>query len=86
MQEILPTEVNVLSRIVREGTPRSAAHGFKEKTLQTIRSDSQTDVFPLQKFNEPICLGFANYNLTVVSLEARYPTLAFWAALKHLVV
>jgi len=35
MQEILPAEVKVLSREVRERTHRSVAHGFKEKTPQT---------------------------------------------------
>lgn len=78
--------MKVLSRVVREKACRSPAHGFKEKTLQTNRIDSQNDVFPLQKFNEPTFSGFANYNLIVVSLEACYPLLVFWAALKHLVV
>lgn len=76
--EILPAVMDVLWRTVREGTPRPAAHRSEGKKHYRKKINySQTDVFPLQELKKPILLGFANCNLTVMSLETHYPKLAF---------
>lgn len=92
MQKILLTKVIGLSWIAREGTPSSAAHGFKIKTNKKIHiqkemtSELMSFHLSIRKIQGTYIFSFMQLPLSVVSLEAGYAMLAFWTALKHLVV